>query len=172
MKIEKISVTEGGTINLGNYENRRLEIHMEATLDEGEMPEAAQAELWSKARASFADELMRLVRTRVPQERGWDSYTTAEQVSRDLRWSDIFSHLKTVDPAVAAVLEFEMIAEFGTYVAPEPSPLEEAVRLVRMVSVDEGSLEDEDEDEDFEDEPDDEGEMVYGPGEDPEPSVF
>ncbi|MCH8963806.1 MAG: hypothetical protein IIB58_02505 [Planctomycetes bacterium] len=52
MKIKTITATRGATINLGNYENRRIEFGVTADVEDDETPEDAMDDLivWIRAR--------------------------------------------------------------------------------------------------------------------------
>lgn len=39
MKIEKVKVAYGRTVNLGNFESMRVDVEFQATIDAGETPE-------------------------------------------------------------------------------------------------------------------------------------
>ena len=46
MKVTEISVSVGGTVNIGNYENFKFDASSKAQLEEGENPKEVYAQLW------------------------------------------------------------------------------------------------------------------------------
>ncbi len=57
MKIRKISITFGRTINLGNFESARIDIHMEADREEGDDIEDAYSDLRAEVEDRLAAEV-------------------------------------------------------------------------------------------------------------------
>ncbi len=53
MKVNRIEVTLGRTINLGNYESARVDVTMGAIIGEDEPPLTASAELYSLVKAEI-----------------------------------------------------------------------------------------------------------------------
>lgn len=57
MQIEKVNVHLGETINLGNYESSRVDIMMEARIDEGEDADEVYRRLYEKVRTLVDEEV-------------------------------------------------------------------------------------------------------------------
>lgn len=61
MKISEVSINYGETLNIGNYEARRVDFSYRATLAEGEDPIAVGRELLIKARAEARQAAERII---------------------------------------------------------------------------------------------------------------
>lgn len=55
MKIERIRLLAGGTINIGNFENLKVEFQAEALIDEGEDIPNAKAQLRDFVQGAFRE---------------------------------------------------------------------------------------------------------------------
>lgn len=82
MNLNRLMVTYGGTINTGDYSNVKIEVSVEATLDEGDNPHGAKDVLLAQARAAYISEVVELAE----------------------RNHTAFNYLRTLDPATADAL--------------------------------------------------------------------
>jgi hypothetical protein len=57
MKIKTVKVSDAATINLGNYESRKLGLEVEVVLDEGENPKEVIQKAFNSARKQLNDEI-------------------------------------------------------------------------------------------------------------------
>lgn len=57
MKIDKISVTYGRKVNLGNYSSLNVEISIWADIEDSDNPRDAMDSLWETARAQVAEQV-------------------------------------------------------------------------------------------------------------------
>lgn len=64
MKITEISVTFGGTLNLGDFNSAKLSVTFSALLDDGDDPDAARSLLMTMAQSAVREKAQELQRGR------------------------------------------------------------------------------------------------------------
>ena len=64
MKITEISVTFGGTLNLGDFNSAKLSVTFSALLDDGDTPDAARSLLMTMAQSAVREKAQELQRGR------------------------------------------------------------------------------------------------------------
>lgn len=67
MEVKQISISLGTTINMGDYQNTKVDVHLVADLEEDDTPEAVYTNLMARARVLLADS----IRDTTSQLRPW-----------------------------------------------------------------------------------------------------
>jgi hypothetical protein len=115
--ITRISVTVGGKINLGDYQNADRSVTVEADLQAGETEMDAYRVVSETAREMLASEVRQLVENQLDAADllGADEDT----IRRRVRYAKGFSYLKSVDPEEADMLITDMVSELAAKAEPE-----------------------------------------------------
>lgn len=61
MKVIEVAVNYGETVNIGNYESRRVDYYARATLDPGEEPEVVRRQLLLDLRRGTKEAVDRII---------------------------------------------------------------------------------------------------------------
>lgn len=161
MQIEKISITVGGTFNVGDYSNRKLEVHLEAKLSEGDVVDVVQSVLSKQATTALVDELLTWVEA--DEADGFDETTTPARVRLALKYSKLLAAARSLDPDAAKDFENTLVEKYGVAAEPPPAP---PMPVYEFEDNDFSDEEDDGDDDDFEDEDefdDDDDEEDEGP---------
>jgi len=128
--VKKITVTVGGTINLGNYSNAKLEVTVEGELGLTETVKDAYTAVSAHAHRALALEIRSIVEAELSVEwlvKGQD----AEAIRRHVQLFNGFSQMDMIDHAVAMELIEETVAKYAVVEEPE---MPETITSIGVVS--------------------------------------
>lgn len=163
MEIKEVTISFGCTINLGNYENMRQDVHVRAEITQEEIDDGGLDELATMARKELAYSLhdiaeaalRRCKRWDEPDEDGYSRFNEerAERESNEFRW------ILKLHPDMAKDLLAEVVGDFfeakrveevlmASPLVGDPERGDDDEEASDMDDFDDDDLEDED-DEDF-----------------------
>lgn len=126
MELKSVKVSIGGTVNLGNYENIRLDVAYEAAFEDGDTPEMVTATCLGHAHEALTVELAMLVESRLVERLEGRNHYEAEHVERWIRGDGAFQFMKQFEPAAADELLAQLVDEYKP--EPKPEPVAEEVQ--------------------------------------------
>jgi hypothetical protein len=130
VEIQKISMSVGGTVNLGNYENAKFEILVEGIVGSEDSYDECLTRLRVGAHAALVAEVERLVRNSI-RESSFENQTEAV-IRRRADGLTAFDYLASIDKGAADALVGELVA---TYAVPEKQPVVPASQTLHPVSI-------------------------------------
>lgn len=129
MKVTKMSVGIGVTVNLGNYENLKADAMVEAELESHDSIERVEALLNERARHAVADQLADYA-LEAASNYGLDSFHSEASVAGLLKRSATYKFIRNLDPEVADNTMNLLIEEWQQ---AQPVELEELIQPADVI---------------------------------------
>lgn len=127
--VTKMRVVIGGVINVGDFQNTKREVALEATLAPDDNLTIEHTKLAGQAAELLANEVRLVVERQMPRD--WLQGEHSDYITERVQASPAFGFLSMVSPSTAAVLVNDMVTLYASdpeeYVDPdEPEDTEES----------------------------------------------